>query len=217
MLVLFSLQGFAQPDNGKKTVVIPRMKDPEVTVNPLPAKADMTRFQPMDFSDSVLDKDKPITFPKEGTSTAQIGQKTDKKPEKFISPYDIPKNAMPKSEGDVNSKDFRRNQDFGEIRTKGNSVKILLRDFAAIDGDVVKISVNNIVFRDRISLEGYRNTVEIGLVPGFNNFEIEALNEGTSSPNTGEFIYLDDKGNVLLAEQWDLSTGFKARLLIIKE
>lgn len=216
-LLLFSANGFSQPDNGKKTVVIPRIKDPEVPVNKIPAKTDTPRFKPMDFSDSVLDKDKPLTFPKEGKKPIQIGQLPDNKQEKFASPYELPKNALPKSEGDGHSKDFRRNQDFGEIRTKGNSIKILLRDYGAIDGDVVKITVNNIVYTQRINLEEYRNSVVIGLVEGFNHFEIEALNEGTSSPNTGEFIYLDDKGEVLKADQWGLSTGFKARLMIIKE
>lgn len=216
-MLLFSVNGFSQPDNGKKTVVIPRIKDPEVTASKVPAKTDAPRFKSMDFSDSVLDKDKPLTFPKEGKKPIQIGQLPEQKQEKFASPYEIPKNALPKAEGDGNSKDFRRNQDFGEIRTKGASVKILLRDHSAIDGDVVKITVNNIVYTPRISLEEYRNSVVIGLVEGFNYFEIEALNEGTSSPNTGEFIYLDDKGVVLKAEQWGLSTGFKARLMIIKE
>ncbi|UOK42010.1 MULTISPECIES: hypothetical protein [Flavobacterium] len=215
--LLFSLQGFAQPDNGKKTVVIPRMKDPEVAINSLPAKADTPRFQPMDFSDSVLDKDRPLTFPKEGTSTAQIGQTTDKKPEQFISPYEIPKNAVPKGSGDENTKIFRRNQSFGEYKTKANTIKILCRDHMAIDGDVVKVYINNMVIAAHVELfQGYR-TIEIGLTPGFNKIEFEALNQGTSGPNTAEFSIFDDKGKVITSDQWDLATGFKGSVMIIKE
>ncbi|ESU26547.1 hypothetical protein FLJC2902T_25180 [Flavobacterium limnosediminis JC2902] len=211
------MNAFSQPDNGKKTVVIPRIKDPEVKVNQLPAKADIPRFQPMDFSDSVLDKDKPLTFPKEGTSTAQIGQTTDKKPEKFLSPYDIPKNAVPKQQGDDNTKIFRRNQTFGEYKTKSNYVKILCRDHMAIDGDVVKVYINNMVVAAHVQLSGAYRTIEIGLTPGFNKIEFEALNQGTSGPNTAEFSIFDDKGAVITSDQWDLATGFKGSIMIVKE
>lgn len=216
-VLLFSNLGFAQPDNVKKTVVIPRVKDPETTASKVPATAAEPRFKSIDFSDSVLDKDRPLTFPKEGNKTVQIGQLPEKKPEQFANPYQVPKNAVPITEGDANSKDFRRNMSFGEIKTKSSSVKILLRDFGAIDGDVVKITVNGIIFTERISLEDFRRSVTIGLVEGFNYFEIEALNEGTQSPNTGEFLYVDDKNTLLKGDQWGLSTGYKATLLIIRE
>lgn len=213
----FSTNAFSQPDNGKKSVVIPRMKDPEVTVNSLPAKADAPRFKSMDFGDSVLDNEKPLAFPKEGTSTAQIGQTTDKKPEKFISPYELPTNALPKSEGDSNTKVFRRNQSFGEYKTKSNSIKILCRDHMACDGDVVKVYINNMVVAAHIELSGIYRTIEIGLTPGFNKVEFEALNQGTSGPNTAEFSIFDDKGAVITSNQWDLATGFKGSVMIIKE
>jgi hypothetical protein len=213
----FSIAAFAQPDDGKKTVVIPRIKDPELNVNKIPAKADTPRFKPMDFSDSVLDKDKPLTFPKEGKSPFQIGQKIDKKPEKFASPYEIPKNALPKAQGDENTKVFRRNQSFGEFKTKSNTIRILCRDHMAIDGDVVKVYINNMVVSAHVELfAGYR-TIEIGLTPGFNKVEFEALNQGTSGPNTAEFNIFDDKGTVITSNQWDLATGFKGSVMIIKE
>lgn len=211
------MNAFSQPDNGKKTVVIPRMKDPEVKINSLPAKADTPRFQSLDFSDSVLDKDKSLTFPKEGTSTAQIGQTTEKKPEKFISPYDLPKNALPKSEGNSDTKVFRRNQSFGEYKTKSNSIRILCRDHMAVDGDVVKVYINNMVVNAHVELSGAYRIIEIGLTPGFNKVEFEALNQGTSGPNTAEFSIFDDKGTAITSSQWDLATGFKGSVMIIKE
>jgi len=213
----FSIAAFAQPDNGKKTVVIPRIKDPEVAVNKIPAKADTPRFKPMEFSDSILDKDRPLTFPKEGKKPIQIGQLPDNKQEKFANPYEIPKNALPKSHGDENTKVFRRNQSFGEYKTKSNSIRILCRDHMAIDGDIVKVYINNMVVAARIELiAGYR-TIEIGLTPGFNKVEFEALNQGTSGPNTAEFSIFDDKGTIITSNQWDLATGFKGAVMIIKE
>lgn len=213
----FSIAVFAQPDSGKKTVVIPRIKDPEVAVNKIPAKADTPRFKPMEFSDSILDKDKPLTFPKEGKTPYQIGQTTLKKPEQFANPYEIPKNALPKSHGDENTKVFRRNQSFGEYKTKSNSIRILCRDHMAIDGDVVKIYINNMVVAARVELIAGYKTIEIGLTSGFNKVEFEALNQGTSGPNTAEFSIFDDKGTVITSNQWDLATGFKGAVMIIKE
>lgn len=216
-LLLFSASGFSQPDNGKKTVVIPRIKDPEVTATKIPAKTNTPRFKSMDFSDSVLDKDKPLTFPKEGKIPIQIGQLPDKKQEKFASPYEIPKNALPKARGDENTEVFRRNQSFGEYRTKSNSIRILCRDHMAIDGDIVKIYINNMVVAVRVELVAGHKTIEIGLTPGFNKVEFEALNQGTSGPNTAEFSIFDDKGTVITSNQWDLATGFKGAVMIIKE
>lgn len=215
--LLFSANGFSQPDNGKKSVVIPRMKDPEVKANKIPAKADTPRFKAMDFSDSILDKDKPLTFPKEGKVPFQIGQSTMKTPEKFASPYELPKNALPKPQGDENTKVFRRNQSFGEYKTKSNSIRILCRDHMAIDGDVVKVYINNMAIAARVELFSGYQTIEIGLIPGFNKIEFEALNQGTSGPNTAEFSIFDDKGNVITSNQWDLATGFKGAVMIIKE
>lgn len=213
----YSIAAFAQPDNGKKTVVIPRIKDPEVKANKIPAKADTPRFKAMDFSDSILDKDKPLTFPKEGKKTFQIGQSTMKTPEKFASPYELPKNALPKPQGDENTKVFRRNQSFGEYKTKSNSIRILCRDHMAIDGDVVKVYINNMVVAARVELFSGYQTIEIGLTPGFNKVEFEALSQGTSGPNTAEFSIFDDKGAIITSNQWDLATGFKGAVMIIKE
>ena len=213
----FSTVVFAQPDSGKKTVVIPRLKDPEVAVNKIPAKAATPRFKPMDFSDSVLDKDKPLTFPKEGKTPLQIGQVTQPKQEQFASPYEIPKNALPKPQGDENTKVFRRNQSFGEYKTKSKFVKVLCRDHMAIDGDVVKVYINNMVVAAHVELSAGYRVIEIGLTPGFNKIEFEALNQGTSGPNTAEFSIFDDKGKVITSDQWDLATGFKGSVMILKE
>lgn len=216
-LLLFSATGFSQPDNGRKTFVIPRAKDPEVKAGTIPATVAQPRFKAIDFSDSVLEKDKPLTFPKEGNKTVQIGQVPDKKPEQFASPYEIPKNALPKNHGDENTKVFRRNQAFGEFKTKSTKVLILCRDHMAEDGDIVKISINNMVVNAHVELfEGHRK-IEIGLAPGFNKIDFEALNQGTSGPNTAEFTIFDDKGNVITTNQWDLATGFKGSVMIIKE
>ena len=52
---------------------------------------------------------------------------------------------------------------------------------------------------------------------GFNKIDIEAINQGSSGPNTAEFQVFDDKGASISANQWNLSTGFKATIVIVKE
>ena len=47
--------------------------------------------------------------------------------------------------------------------------------------------------------------------------DFEALNQGTSGPNTAEFRVYDDKGTLVSASQWNLGTGFKATILLVKE
>jgi len=215
--LFFSSVAFAQPDSGKKTVVIPRVKDPEVKANTTPATIAEPRFKAMEFAESVLDKDKPLTFPKEGNKPFQIGETAEKKPEQFANPREIPKNAVPKFQGDENTKVFRRNQSFGEFRTKSNMVKILCRDHMAEDGDIVKVMINNMVVNARLFLTNGFKTIEVGLTPGFNKIEFEALNQGTSGPNTAEFHIFDDKNQLITANQWDLATGFKGSVMIIKE
>ncbi|MBP8066559.1 MAG: hypothetical protein KAY31_03695 [Flavobacterium sp.] len=215
--LFFSSVAFAQPDSGKKTVVIPRLKDPEVKANTIPAITAEPRFKTMEFAESVLDKDKPLTFPKEGNKPFQIGETVEKKPEQFANPREIPKNAVPKFQGDENTKVFRRNQSFGEFRTKSNMVKILCRDHMAEDGDIVKVMINNMVVNARVFLTNGFKTIEVGLTPGFNKIEFEALNQGTSGPNTAEFHIFDDKGQQITANQWDLATGFRGSVMIIKE
>ncbi|WP_313807080.1 hypothetical protein [Flavobacterium sp.] len=209
--------GYAQPDNGTTTVVIPRLKDPEVKANNEAAKTAEPRFKAMEFATSVMDDDKKYTFPKEGNSTFQIGESKDMTPEKFANPREIPGNALPKGQGDENTKVFRRNQSFGEFRTKSNTVRIICRDHMAEDGDLVKVMVNSMVVNARVYLTNGYKTITLGLTPGFNKIEFEALNQGTSGPNTAEFQIYDEKANKITGNQWDLATGFKGSVMIIKE
>jgi len=43
------------------------------------------------------------------------------------------------------------------------------------------------------------------------------LNQGESGPNTAEFQILDEHGNVISSNQWNLATGVKATIILIKE
>ena len=109
------------------------------------------------------------------------------------------------------------NQFFGDFTNNGGYVNVYCRDFAAIDGDRVSIFVNGVEeVRDIFLLERFRG-FQINLNPGFNKIEFLALNQGESGPNTAEFQVLDDKGNVIVRNRWDLATGSKAQFVIVKD
>ncbi|MNE67433.1 hypothetical protein D3C80_1630430 [compost metagenome] len=112
---------------------------------------------------------------------------------------------------------YRRNQDLGDFKTKSLSAKVLYRDAEYVDGDAIRVHLNDRVIQTGVVLESNFKGFEIVLDKGFNKIDFEALNQGTSGPNTAEFQVYDDKGTLISASQWNLGTGFKATIILIKE
>lgn len=114
-------------------------------------------------------------------------------------------------------KAVKGDQFFGDFTNNGDFVNVYCRDFAAIDGDRISIFVNGVEEVRDIFLVGEFTGFRITLKPGFNSIEFLALNQGESGPNTAEFQVLDDKGKVIERNRWDLATGSKARIVIVKD
>ena len=138
--------------------------------------------------------------------------------EEFANPADRYTKKMNTSstEGAGDAKIFRRDQYFGDFKTKSETIKVLYRDPQAVDGDLLKVLQNDKIVINNIFLEGNFKTLEIKLVDGFNKLDFVALNEGQYFPNTGAFIIMD-KGVQLYSSEWNMSTGFKASFIIVKE
>ncbi len=115
------------------------------------------------------------------------------------------------------SKDFFPNQNLGEIKSNGKFVGVVCRDHEYVDGDRVKIFLNNEVADPNILLTGAFKGVNLDLKKGFNQIDFVALNEGSSSPNTAQIDVYDDQGQLIYSNKWLLSTGSKATLVITKE
>lgn len=115
------------------------------------------------------------------------------------------------------SEPFKGNQFFGEFRSKAVYVEVMCRDFEYEDGDRIKVLVNDRVVIPEIILVNEYRQVRIPLEKGFNKVDFEALNQGTSGPNTAEFVITDDKNQTVTRNQWNLATGFKATVMIVKE
>ena len=108
-------------------------------------------------------------------------------------------------------------QDLGIYKSGSKFVKIMCRDPKEVDGDKVRILVNDEVVLSEITLSGEYRGLNLDLVKGFNKISFQALNQGSSGPNTAEFVVYDDTGTIVLAKEWDILTGVKATFIVVKE
>ncbi|SHI48691.1 hypothetical protein SAMN04488096_10277 [Mesonia phycicola] len=153
--------------------------------------------------------------------TARLEDKEEKiditENEGFIDPeinFD-PKYLKQEPENKMDDK-FKENQYLGDFKTTSGQIKIICRDHQAVDGDMVKVYQDGEVVAPKIYLEGKYKTVYLELKSGFNKIEIEALNQGQSGPNTAEFKVLDESGNIISSNIWNLATGYKASFIVVK-
>ena len=105
----------------------------------------------------------------------------------------------------------------GGFVTNTSTSTIRYRDAAFVDGDKIRVYLNDKVIETEVSLNGDFQGFKINLVKGINKIDFEALNEGSASPNTAEFQVYDDKGAVIQASQWNVGTGYKATIILYKE
>lgn len=107
-------------------------------------------------------------------------------------------------------------QDLGKYYTSSDAVKISWRDSQVVDGDRVDIIVNDTVVVHNVTLLAKYHSIYVDLKGGFTKIEFKALNQGQSGPNTADFKVETEKGTVLTHGQWNLLTGVKAHLTVVK-
>jgi len=122
-----------------------------------------------------------------------------------------------KQEANTEGVFYRRNQYLGGFKTQSFTATIRYRDAAFVDGDKIKVLLNDRVIQPEVVMDGDFNGFKINLTEGINKIDFEALNEGSASPNTAEFQIYDDKGMVIESSQWNVGTGYKATILLLKE
>ncbi|HBR55042.1 MAG TPA: hypothetical protein EYN07_09050 [Flavobacteriaceae bacterium] len=108
-------------------------------------------------------------------------------------------------------------QFLGEIRVGAVYVNIAYRDHEFVDGDRIRIFLNGDVVRSDVSLNGSFDGFNVPLQKGPNKIVFQALNQGSSGPNTAELQVYDDKGRIVSAKEWILLTGKKATIIVIQE
>ena len=135
-----------------------------------------------------------------------------------INPDELFKDTnLYKRDANVEGIFYRRNQYLGGFSTKTFVSTIRYRDAATVDGDKIKVYLNDKVVKPQVSLDGEFQEFKINLIKGINKIDFEALNEGFASPNTAEFQVYDGNGKVIESSQWNVGTGYKATLILYKE
>lgn len=200
----------------KKKTPIPQVKDPQAETADVPSIKTPNVF------------DNTSITPK---SQFQIGEEKSKftmsTENDFANPGD---QYVAKMEKDLNKalKDagllegrgtlVKANISLGDFKTKSEYFIVKFRDFGAIDGDLVKVSSNDVVIKDQILLDSNYKDVKINLTQGFNKLDFEALNLGSLGGNTAEIRVYDDKGQLITNDYWNnLAAGFRATIIVTKE
>lgn len=201
-IILTTSNIFGQGDFGNKPITIPPANNSglEITPEKTPSIFDV---KPKTAAPSLWKEEEKSVFAEK---------------EKFVNPGDKYKKKLnaPNTEGSGDYKVFRRNQYFGDFKTKSDKIRVIYRDPQAVDGDLLKLTHNDKMLLSNIFLEGSFKSIEVKLVQGFNKIDFEALNEGQFYPNTGEFAIFDN-GVEIYSSEWNLATGFKANFIIVKE
>tara|TARA_B100000795_G_scaffold194471_1_gene148712 strand:- start:25624 stop:26235 length:612 start_codon:yes stop_codon:yes gene_type:complete len=109
---------------------------------------------------------------------------------------------------------FDRDQVLGEIMTKSGFVNVVYRDHQSVDGDRIRVYVNDDIVQSDISLDASFRGFDLTLVPGKNIIEFQALNQGESGPNTAELHVYDQNGTLISKNEWNLLTGRKATIVV---
>lgn len=210
----FSINVFSQNDSSIPSMVFPKVENkfeviskPKTSITPqysISKPFEITKFKsapkiydapkqsnPNQFNSVVSDLDPGLEYEKKLNAT--------------------------KGNSDESTIPFRGNQFLGEFRTGTNVVGIIYRDFGLVDGDKIRVLVNDKVVVYEVYLAGNFQELNLPLQKGFNKVEFQALNQGTSGPNTAEFQVYDEKGVLISSNQWNLATGFKASIVIVKE
>lgn len=175
-------------------------------------------FPSIDFDESIDIKKpnflkKPSLFDKKEPTKSILAETND-----FQNPGDEIKDKLNNKKRDkLIDESFKSNQFLGKFESNAKYIKIVCRDHEYPDGDKVRILINDRVVIPEILLEAASKEYYLDLGTGFNKIEFEALNQGSSGPNTAAFRVYDDKGNIITSNEWNLTTGVKAIVVIVKE
>ena len=196
-LLIFSTFSYSQIENRNRKIDVTPPKSKTVLPN-------VTLLNPNAFT---IKKEEKKDLPK-----GMMNQNN----EYFLNPGDAYVKKLNK-EKDKNPNNYTGDAYLGDIATVSDTAKIVCRDFEYVDGDRVKILVNDNVVVQNLTLDSSFRGINLDLEEGFNKIDFIALNQGDSGPNTAELRIYDDSKKLISSNQWNLATGAKATLIIVKK
>lgn len=113
--------------------------------------------------------------------------------------------------------EYGKDQYLGDFKTKAKTATVMYRDHEFVDGDMIRVYLNGEVIIPHARLEGSFRGFDFPLQDGFNKIDFEALNQGSSGPNTAQLNIFDEIGNLLASYEWNLLTGNKATAIMVKQ
>ncbi|TVZ51607.1 hypothetical protein [Dokdonia sp. Hel_I_53] len=198
---------------GKEINKVPQ----EVQVAPFDYKKQDTRIKSGTlFFDSKMKLSDPFTAKEKRTIRFVEGNDFAKKDYTALEKK-MNKDAVTQRKDVELSPEFYKDQNLGEFRSGSKFVNFVYRDHQYVDGDRVSVTINDTIINPNVWLSGEFRGFYIDLKKGFNKIDITALNQGSSGPNTAQFIMYDDKRNVISSNIWNLATGVTASVIIIKD
>ena len=197
LLILFVSNSFSQVENSTRKIDI---KPPKISVNIPP----VINKNPNSFTFKKIEKKKD----EKGFMIADN--------EYFLNPGDTYLKRLNK-EKEKNPNNYTGDAYLGDVKTISETANIVCRDFEYVDGDRVSIMVNDEIVVQNLTLNSSFRGINLKLKEGFNKIDFIALNQGDSGPNTAELRIYDDNDVLISSNQWNLATGAKATLIIVKQ
>ena len=194
---LFSIVSYSQIENQNRKIDIAPPKTKTVLPN-------VTLLNPNAFT---IKKEERKDLPK-----GMMNQNN----EYFLNPGDSYVKKLNK-EKEKNPNNYLGDAYLGDIATVSDAANIVCRDFEYVDGDRVRIMVNDEIVVQNLTLDSSFRGINLKLGEGFNKIDFIALNQGDSGPNTAELRIYDDNKKLISSNQWNLATGAKATLIIVKK
>ena len=214
-ILIFTSSGvFAQIDKEKKLKIIPAEESktdssPNVLSPSKPLDNTPNLNTPQVSRNLELPKEEFSMFPKE--KFGNPGELYEKRVNENLDYLRLSKAEIEAKNGNTTD------QYLGDFRSNAEFVNVIYRDHGYTDGDIIQVLVNDDIIHPRVYLTGGFKGFKLDLQKGFNKVDFLALNQGESGPNTAEFKVIDDKGMIVSHNQWNLATGVKATIIVVKD
>ncbi len=196
--------GIYAQENGTKPIKIGKKDPAKAAENPFKLPAANAKDQPKLLYpiDVTMEKNQIQMLPNRTLVQAgaflkidpKIREKENKKSKRYF--------------GDVN---------LGSLKTVSKFVGVVCRDHEYVDGDRVRIYLNENIIEQNLTLTAGFQGLNVDLQEGVNILVFEALNQGASGPNTAQVDVYDEKGNLMYQNIWNLSTGARGTMTIVRE
>lgn len=216
LLVIFSFSVQAQFESSKKKVNFSAIPEKAAKKKAVVPEKNISSITPSIKFESQINKKNDDKFLKGLPEIPKVGAVQNPKTYPLKNPsedFTEKFNQQLKEDG-IRPELYNRDVDLGNYVVYSQDITVGCRDYSVVDGDLIRIWLNGEIISYQIYLEANFKTIPIHLKKGVNILQIEALNYGESSPNTGQFNFFDGNNTLMTEQYWGLGIGYKAGISI---